>query len=152
MAFLDFTNSLMKYHISLLSKFNTFINFHIHYLHLSQYFTFLAFTMLSLFVYGTLGPNRPNAHIMENIGGTWADAHVFGTLKQQGWGAELGFPGIVLEQTDQKVSGFVFFSDNLEQHWQALDEFEGAGYQRVPVKAHLSTGEVIDSFVYALNT
>ncbi|OEC84735.1 gamma-glutamylcyclotransferase family protein [Acinetobacter sp. YK3] len=107
--------------------------------------------MLNLFVYGTLGPNRPNAHIMENIGGTWADAHVFGTLKQQGWGAELGFPGIVLDQSDNKVSGFVFFSDNLEQHWQALDEFEGAGYQRVPVKAHISTGKIVDSFVYALN-
>ncbi|MFI8033983.1 gamma-glutamylcyclotransferase family protein [Acinetobacter sp. ABJ_C3_5] len=107
--------------------------------------------MLSLFVYGTLGPNRPNAHIMENIGGTWAEAHVFGTLKQQGWGAELGFPGIMLDQTDNKVSGFVFFSDNLEQHWQQLDEFEGAGYQRVPVEAHLNTGEIIDSFVYALN-
>lgn len=115
-------------------------------------FTFLRFTMLSLFVYGTLGPNRPNAHVMENIGGTWAEAHVFGTLKQQGWGAELGFPGIVLDQSENQVSGFVFFSDNLEQHWQALDEFEGVGYQRVPVKAHLSTGETIDSFVYALNS
>lgn len=114
-------------------------------------FTSLPFTMLSLFVYGTLGPNRPNAHIMENIGGTWAEAHVFGILKQQGWGAELGFPGIVLDQSENQVSGFVFFSDNLEQHWQQLDEFEGAGYQRVPVKAHLNTGEIIDSFVYALN-
>lgn len=25
--------------------------------------------MSSLFVYGTLGPGRPNAHILENIGG-----------------------------------------------------------------------------------
>lgn len=107
--------------------------------------------MLSLFVYGTLGPNRPNTHIMENIGGTWSEAHVFGTLKQQGWGAKLGFPGIVLDQSENQVSGFVFFSDNLEQHWQQLDEFEGASYQRVPVKAHLNTGEIIDSFVYALN-
>ncbi|MGI4199102.1 gamma-glutamylcyclotransferase family protein, partial [Klebsiella pneumoniae] len=29
--------------------------------------------MESLFVYGTLGPGRPNAHILENIGGTWQE-------------------------------------------------------------------------------
>ncbi|MEN4982458.1 gamma-glutamylcyclotransferase family protein [Acinetobacter modestus] len=108
--------------------------------------------MLSLFVYSTLGPNRPNAHIMEKIGGTWPKAHLFGTLKEQGWGAEFGFPGIVLDQSEHLVSGFVFFSDNLEQHWQELNEFEGTGYQRVPVKAYLSTCEVVDSYVYALNT
>ncbi len=32
--------------------------------------------MESLFVYGTLGPGRPNAHILENIGGTWQEGHV----------------------------------------------------------------------------
>ena len=106
--------------------------------------------MLSLFVYGTLGPKRPNAHIMENIGGTWTQAYVYGSLKQEGWGADLGFPGIVLDQSENKVTGFVFFSENLAQHWQMLDDFEGAGYQRVAVKAHLHTGEVVDSFVYAL--
>lgn len=110
-----------------------------------NHFTSLTFTILSLFVYRSLDPNHPKTHIMENIGGTWAEAHVFGTLKQQGWGAELGFPGIMLDQTDNKISSFVFCSDNLEQHWQALDEFEGA--QRVPVKVHLNTGEIIDSFV-----
>ena len=34
--------------------------------------------MESLFVYGTLGPGRPNAHILENIGGTWQEGHVGG--------------------------------------------------------------------------
>ena len=51
----------------------------------------------------------------------------------------------MLDQSEYQVSGFVFFSDNLEQHWKKLDEFEATGYQRVPVKAYLSTGEVIDS-------
>jgi gamma-glutamylcyclotransferase (GGCT)/AIG2-like uncharacterized protein YtfP len=99
--------------------------------------------MLSLFVYGTLGPNRPNAHIMEKIGGNWAEAHVFGTLKEQGWGAELGFRGLCWIKANIK-SLALSFSDNLEQHWKELDEFEGAGYQRIPVKAYLNTGEVID--------
>jgi gamma-glutamylcyclotransferase (GGCT)/AIG2-like uncharacterized protein YtfP len=49
-----------------------------------------------------------------------------------------------------KSTGFVFFSDNLAQHWQALDEFEGSSDQRVPVKAYLNTDELIDSYVYVL--
>ena len=42
--------------------------------------------MESLFVYGTLGPGRPNAHILENIGGTWQEGHVGGSLLEKGWG------------------------------------------------------------------
>ncbi|PJG44171.1 hypothetical protein XA39_04275 [Acinetobacter tandoii] len=107
--------------------------------------------MLSLFVYGTLGPNRPNAHILEKIGGTWAEAYVHGELQDKGWGAELGFPGIVLKDDAPAVHGFVFFSDNLAQHWTVLDEFEGDGYVRSPVQASLvSTGEQIDTWVYSL--
>ena len=49
-----------------------------------------------------------------------------------------------------KSTGFVFFSDNLAQHWQALDEFEGADYQGVPITAYLNTDELIDSYVYVL--
>ena len=51
--------------------------------------------MESLFVYGTLGPGRPNAHILENIGGTWQEGHVGGSLLEKGWGAKMGYPGIV---------------------------------------------------------
>ena len=40
--------------------------------------------MLNLFVYGSLGPNRPNAHILENMGGTWAKAYVHGDLHAKG--------------------------------------------------------------------
>lgn len=107
--------------------------------------------MLSLFVYGTLGPNRPNAHILENIGGTWTTAFVHGELHAKGWGADLGFPGIVLSEDAPTVQGFIFFSDNLVQHWTVLDEFEGEGYVRSPVQATLvETGEHINSWVYSL--
>lgn len=37
--------------------------------------------MHSLFVYGTLGPGRPNAHIMENIGGSWQPGYVLGNRR-----------------------------------------------------------------------
>jgi gamma-glutamylcyclotransferase (GGCT)/AIG2-like uncharacterized protein YtfP len=107
--------------------------------------------MLSLFVDGTLGPNRPNAHILENIGGTWATAFVHGELHAKGWAADLGFLGIVLSEDAPTVQGFIFFSDNLAQHWTVLDAFEGEGYVRSPVQATLvETGERINSWVYSL--
>ena len=107
--------------------------------------------MLSLFIYGTLGPNRPNAHILENMGGTWATAYVHGELHAKGWGADLGFPGIVLNENASAVQGFVFFSENLAQHWAILDEFEGEGYVRSPVQATLiETGECINTWIYSL--
>ena len=46
--------------------------------------------MDTLFVYGTLGPGRPNAYIMENIGGTWLKGSVEGTLEQKGLGGRNG--------------------------------------------------------------
>lgn len=105
--------------------------------------------MTSLFVYGTLCPGKPNAHILESIGGTWEKGYVNGTLYPAGWAAAMGYPGIVLDGSD-KVAGYVFYSADLPSHWQDLDEFEGDEYQRVPVKVYLDRGEVIDSFVYIL--
>ncbi len=51
--------------------------------------------MEHLFVYGTLAPGRPNEHILADVPGTWQSAIVFGTLIDEGWGAELGYPGII---------------------------------------------------------
>ncbi|WP_058959282.1 gamma-glutamylcyclotransferase family protein [Type-E symbiont of Plautia stali] len=106
--------------------------------------------MHSLFVYGTLGPGRPNAHIMENIGGSWQQGYVLGNLHEAGWGAAMGFPGIELTAEGTQVNGFVFSSDNLSAHWSMLDEFEGEGYQRVPVEVMLQDGSTLISEIYAL--
>ena len=43
-----------------------------------------------LFVYGTLAPGRPNAHILAPLGGNWQPATVTGHLKQQGGGDAMG--------------------------------------------------------------
>lgn len=109
--------------------------------------------MEKLFIYGTLGPGRPNEHVMTNIGGSWQDAVVYGTLHEQGWGAEMGYPGIVLSKNNDKsnqVKGFVFSSDNLASNWSMLDEFEGDGYQRVLTQVELTNGQLVDAYVYAL--
>jgi len=103
-----------------------------------------------LFVYGTLGPGRPNEHVMLNIGGTWQAASLKGRLAQAGWGAQMGFPGLLLADDGDVIEGFVFSSGNFHAHWAALDEFEGAEYQRVVTQVTLADGTALEACVYAL--
>jgi len=108
--------------------------------------------MERLFVYGTLGPGRPNEHVLNAIGGSWQTATVTGTLRHAGWGAELGYPGIDLDEHGEEVQGFLFTSENLSGHWAVLDEFEGAAYQRVLTKAKLKDGSTVDAHIYRLRS
>jgi len=106
-----------------------------------------------LFVYGTLAPGRPNAHVLAAVPGTWERATVRGRLVDGGWGAALGYPGIVPSRDGEPgdaVDGFVFSSPELRTHWHRLDEFEGTGYRRVVVKAALEDGRIVDAHAYAL--
>ena len=105
-----------------------------------------------LFVYGTLGPGRPNAHVMDAIGGTWESATVTGTLRQAGWGAAMGYPGIDLDADGGEVDGFLFTSQNLSNHWAALDEFEGEAYQRMLTKVKREDGSIVEAYIYTLRT
>ena len=105
-----------------------------------------------LFVYGTLGPGRPNEHVLDVIGGLWETATVTGTLRSEGWGAELGYPGIDLDEQGGEVEGFLFTSENLPDQWSALDEFEGEAYERVLVKVKLKDGSIVDAFIYTLRS
>ena len=68
-----------------------------------------------------------NAHIMEAIGGSWEEGSVGGSLLNEGWGAEMGYPGIVLDNSGNRVNGFLFRSANLVNHWPTLDAFAGGG-------------------------
>jgi gamma-glutamylcyclotransferase (GGCT)/AIG2-like uncharacterized protein YtfP len=74
-----------------------------------------------LFVYGTLAPGRPNEHVLADVPGTWELATVRGRLLQQGWGADAGFPGIVLDEDGPEVHGMLFSSAMLSEHWKRLD-------------------------------
>ena len=107
--------------------------------------------MSRLFIYGTLAPGRPNHHIMERIPGTWEEASLKGTLLDEGWGSEMGCPGIVPSDDGSEVQGFLFSSEQLADHWQMLDEFEGEGYNRVPVLVKTRNGDMLEAQVYALN-
>ena len=104
-----------------------------------------------LFVYGTLAPGRPNAHILAEIPGEWEPATVSGRLLQQGWGAAVGYPGLVLDEHGGEVEGFLFSSHVLAEHWNRLDEFEGAGYERVLSRVNLTDGTTVEAYVYTLS-
>lgn len=118
-----------------------------------------------LFVYGTLAPNQPNHHIMTPISGTWQRASAMGIYDKHGFGKTGGYPAFVpdeylsndlpddfvLDSRSDVVQGLVFSSQNLQEHWQRLDEFEGAAYRRVQIFVTLQTGERVEAFVYALN-
>ncbi|MDO4223819.1 MAG: gamma-glutamylcyclotransferase [Acinetobacter sp.] len=106
--------------------------------------------MEQLFVYGTLAPNRPNAHILEDVKGTWTPATIRGRLIPNGWGAALGYPAVIPDADGDIVKGFLFSSKELNEHWQRLDDFEGEGYERVIVNVSVGDGET-QAYVYALN-
>ena len=103
-----------------------------------------------LFVYGSLAPGRANAHVLAGLRGTWEPASVKGTLRQEGWGAAIGFPGIVLDVDGGEVNGQVFTSNELPQHWARLDAFEGDGYARVLANVRLHDGREVDAYIYCL--
>ncbi len=105
-----------------------------------------------LFVYGTLGPDRQNEHILDAIGGSWETATVSGTLREEGWGAEMGYPGIDLDEHGEEIEGFLFTSGNLSGQWASLDEFEGAAYRRVLTKVELKDGSKVDAYIYILQS
>ena len=105
-----------------------------------------------LFVYGTLAPGQPNVNILENIGGTWQRATVKGKLIELGWGAELGYPGIVLDKDGELIKGFIFSSDSLDKYWSELDDFEGNEYYRVLTNVFIDDGYSINAYIYVLKT
>ncbi len=106
--------------------------------------------MDTLFVYGTLMPNCPNAHIMENIVGKFVPATVKGELIAAGWSASMGYPGIKLDGHTDTVHGFLFYSHNLEDNWEYLDDFEGKEFVRTEVSVERYDEMDVETYIYAL--
>lgn len=104
-----------------------------------------------LFVYGTLAPGEVNEHILKPLKGGWQSATVNGTLHPEGWGASYGFPAMRLDKNAGQVDGQLFSSSELPNHWERLDEFEGAAYKRVTTQVFLSDGNDCEANVYVLN-
>lgn len=99
--------------------------------------------------YGTLAPGRPNHHQMDGMAGAWTPGVVRGRLYPDGWGAALGYPGLVLDPEGAEVAVQVFISADLPAHWARLDDFEGAGYRRVTTTVRTADGD-IEADIYVL--
>ncbi len=104
-----------------------------------------------LFVYGTLQPDAPNSHILQNIGGSWQAGTINGKLVSSGWGADMGYDGLVLDCDAPVIDGYIFTSTKLSNHWDMLDKFEGDGYVRATTQATLPDGSAVETYVYVLS-
>jgi gamma-glutamylcyclotransferase (GGCT)/AIG2-like uncharacterized protein YtfP len=102
-----------------------------------------------LAVYGTLAPGRVNHHQISALTGVWRRGTVRGKLFPSGWGAALGFPGLILNSLGPVVEVNLFESAELPAHWERLDDFEGNGYKRVVVSVNTADGER-DAWIYVL--
>lgn len=103
-----------------------------------------------LATYGSLAPGRVNHHEMNGMTGQWRTGIVHGLLVKMGWGADLGYPAIILDEAGEVVDVFIFESADLPDHWARLDAFEGDQYTRLVTEAQTDTGPVPVS-IYALN-
>ena len=104
-----------------------------------------------LAVYGTLAPGRPNHGQLAHLPGRWFGGVVHGHLFAAGWGADLGFPGLVLDDDGDEVQVQILESAGLVTEWPRLDAFEGPGYRRDVVEAHTATG-LVAAQIYVLAT
>ena len=102
-----------------------------------------------LAIYGTLAPGQVNHHIVEGIGGRWLKGRVHGRLIQAGWGAEHGCPGMHLDPQGEVIDVNVLEADNLPDHWERLDAFEGDEYARVRTQAETNEG-LVEVHIYVL--
>lgn len=103
-----------------------------------------------LFVYGTLGPGRPNEHILSKIGGSFEKASVIGISHNEGWGADMGYHGLTIDTEGDKIEGYLFSSGNLTENWSELDDFEGDEYERLLTKVKLGNSTTVEAFVYTI--
>ena len=112
----------------------------------------MAESVDKLFVYGTLQPGGINHDKLAHLSGTWITATVSGTLIEEGWGADHGCPGLILDGAGEVVSGYLLTSEELPGEWQALDAFEGEEYARVLTEVSVPSGELVEAYVYVIGS
>lgn len=106
--------------------------------------------MERLFIYGSLQPGGPNEHLLADLADEWEPAIVTGRLVDAGWGASMGYPGLVIDENGGEISGHILRSGRLSEVWAELDEFEGQEYERVQATATLADGRTETVQVYVL--
>ena len=102
-----------------------------------------------LAVYGSLAPGQANHRELAGLNGGWQPGVVRGRLVESGWGAAQGYPGLRPDPLGPEVMLQLFTSEDLPDHWERLDAFEGEEYERVVVEVDLGTYSV-KANLYAL--
>lgn len=90
-------------------------------------------TSRTLAVYGTLGPGRPNHHVLAPLRGEWTEGLVEEDLVPAGWGAALGYPAFQPHLGGDAVAVQVLSAPSLASAWPDLDRYEGPEYRRILV-------------------
>ena len=103
-----------------------------------------------LAVYGSLAPGEVNHGQLAAVKGTWSFGTLRGRLTDAGWGATIGYPGLVLDPTAETLRVQVFESADLIAHLPRLDEFEGPGYRRVVTEVLTDSG-ALQAWVYVVD-
>ena len=108
-----------------------------------------------LATYGTLAPGRVNHHQLAALPGRWLEGSVIGRLVEAGWGAKLGYPGLILDLAGLDpaagaVAVHLFESPELPGHWPRLDSFEGEGYRRVVAPVSTDEGP-LPAWIYVID-
>jgi gamma-glutamylcyclotransferase (GGCT)/AIG2-like uncharacterized protein YtfP len=101
-----------------------------------------------LVTYGTLAPGPPNHHQLDGLDGDSTTGWIHGHLKNEGWGADLGYPALVLDPEGATVDVDISHSEDLSMHWARLDDFEGPGYERILTTVQTADGPV-EGYIYA---
>ena len=104
-----------------------------------------------LATYGTLAPGRVNHGQLQDLDGRWLEGTVTGRLVEAGWGASLGFPGLILDPRGGAVGVHLFESADLSGHWDRLDAFEGEAYRRVITQVSTADG-LLEASIYEIVT
>ena len=100
--------------------------------------------------YGSLAPGELNHDVVAGLEGEWSEGFVHGRLDAAGWGAWLGFPGMVWDPDAPGVEVRVLTSQDLPDHWSRLDDFEGPAYRRILVPVYGPVGLACVAGIYEL--
>ena len=94
----------------------------------------LAWPSRRLVVYGTLAPGKSNHWVVKPLSGRWLPARIQGTL---GWWGTI--PHLTWSLQGQWLPVQVFCSQELPNHWDRIDQFEGSAYLRVLIPAWIGS-------------
>ena len=89
-----------------------------------------------LAVYGTLAPGRPNEQVLADVRGEWSKGWVEGDFVDHSWGASESYPAMRPREGGSRIDVDLFESAELPRLREQLDDFEGDGYERVPIPVH----------------